>query len=542
MIEIAIKYALKNAYDYGKAEMKFVIPKVFGELKRKGESFDKKEVINAVKEAVEKVNKMSKEEIEEKLKEYEFEKRKEREKLIEFEGAKTRFAPEPSGYMHIGHAKAAFLSYTVAKENEGEFILRFDDTNAKNEKQEYVDAIKEDLEWLGIEWDKESYTSDNIELFYEKAKEMLNKGYFYVATESNEEIRESRMKKKPLKSRNNSIEKNLELFEKMLENEFEEGEAVVLYKGNLSSENTTLRDPTMMRIIKEEHYRQGSKYIVWPNYDFSAPIMDSLEVSHAMRSKEYELREKLYFEILEKLGMKKPVLIHFSRLKVKGGIVSKRKITPLVKEGVVWGWDDPRLLTIKGLKRRGIQKEAIKNFVLRFGIGKQEKVVDLEFLYKENRKVLDKKAKRLMFVKNPVKVKIDFEGEVELSFHPSENLGKKKAFVENEVFVEKEDFENFENVMLKGIGSFNLKTGKRVEKAEKTIHWVSAKEGEEAELITPLSLVDENEKINKESLKVEKGFVEKAIESISKGEVVQLERIGFARLDDKEKRRFIFSS
>ncbi len=542
--EIAKKYALKNCYDYGEANPKFVVPKVIGELKEKSLPFSPKEVVEIVRGVVEEVNTIAKEQGKEKIGEllssYEFRKRKEKEKILEFENAITRFAPEPSGYLHIGHAKAAFLSYEIAKQNNGKFLLRFDDTNPKNEKEEFVKAIREDLEWLEIRWDKEYFTSDFMEFFYERARYLIEKGFMYVSTSPLEKIRESRAKSIPLPERSSPPEKNLELFDKMLEGYFEEGEAVVLWKGELSSENTALRDPTMFRVITTPHYRQSTKYLVWPSYDFVTPILDSLHVTLAMRSKEYELREKLYYDILEKLGMKKPKLIHFSRLKVKGAVVSKRLLKPLVESSKVSGWDDPRLLTIRGLRRRGIHKLAIKNFALRFGIGKQEKVVDLSFLLKENRKVLDPIAKRIMFIRNPVKVEIDFNGEVTLPFHPSSHLGNKTLRVKGFVFIEKEDL-NLGKVNLKGIGCFDLSSGKRCRESSsslKTIPWVSSLN--EATLFIVEELLNEKGELN--PLKQEKGFVEESIKEIREGEIVHLERIGFARLDNKKEKIFILSS
>ncbi len=549
--EIIRKYALKNALDYGKADWKAVIGKVIAETKGNA-----KEIIPLIKEVVDEVNKMSKEEIEAEISKYEFDKPEKDERISipnPQEGVVTRFPPEPSGYLHIGHAKAVFLDYVVAQQYNGFMRLRFDDTNPKKESQEYVDAIKEDLEWLGVEWKHETYTSDYMEMLYEKARELIQRGFLYVTTASKEDIKRSRETKIPLKERNNSVEDNLELWDKMLSNEFDEGEVVVLLKGDLNSSNTVMRDPTMFRIIKMEHYRQGDRYIVWPSYDFEAPILDAYEgVTHAIRSKEYELRTELYYRILNILNLRKPTLIHISRLSIKGTLVSKRFLTPLVKEGKVWGWDDPRLPTIRGLRRRGVAPEAIKNFVLRFGIGKQEKVVGWEFLLKENRKVLDKKAKRFFFVPGPVKVFIKglSKGQITLKLHPTANLGKRKINYDNELFIPLADFTGLEEgstIRLKDLVNIKLLDKKsRIfevtsDKEVKKVQWVPLN-GVETSVFIPLDLVNEEGSFNENSLKVVKGISEPAVAELKEGEVVQFERFGFVRLDDKNEMRFIFSS
>ncbi len=549
--EIIRKYALKNALDYGKADWKAVIGKVIAETKGNA-----KEIIPLIKEVVDEVNKMSKEEIEAEISKYEFNKPEKDERISipnPQDGVVTRFPPEPSGYLHIGHAKAVFLDYVVAQQYNGFMRLRFDDTNPKKESQEYVDAIKEDLEWLGVEWKHETYTSDYMEMLYEKARELIQRGFLYVTTASKEDIKRSRETKIPLKERNNSIEHNLELWDKMLSNEFDEGEAVVLLKGDLNSSNTVMRDPTMFRIIKMEHYRQGDRYIVWPSYDFEAPILDAYEgVTHAIRSKEYELRTELYYRILNILNLRKPTLIHISRLSIKGTLVSKRFLTPLVKEGKVWGWDDPRLPTIRGLRRRGVAPEAIKNFVLRFGIGKQEKVVGWEFLLKENRKVLDKKAKRFFFVPEPVKVFIKglSKGQITLKLHPTANLGTRKINYDNELFIPLADFTGLEEgstIRLKDLVNIKLLDKKsRIfkvtsDKEVKKVQWVPLN-GVETSVFIPLDLINEEGSFNEDSLKVVKGVSEPAVAELKEGEVVQFERFGFVRLDDKNEMRFIFSS
>ena len=549
--EIIRKYALKNALDYGKANWKAVVGKVVAEAK-----VNAKEVIPLIKEVVNEVNKMKKEDIENEVRKFSFQKPRKDERISipnPQDGVITRFPPEPSGYLHIGHAKAVFLDYVIAEQYNGFMRLRFDDTNPKKESQEYVDAIKEDLEWLGVKWRYETYTSDYMPMLYEKARELIQKGFLYVTTAKKDEIKRSRETKVPLKERSNSVEDNLELWDKMLANEFDEGEAVVLLKGDLNSANTVMRDPTMFRIIKTEHYRQRDKYIVWPSYDFEAPILDAHEgVTHAIRSKEYELRTELYYRILDLLDLRKPTLIHISRLSIKGTLVSKRFLTPLVKEKKVWGWDDPRLPTIRGLRRRGIVPEAIRNFALRFGIGKQEKIVGWEFLLKENRKVLDKKAKRFFFVPDPVNITVKGlkEGEVEIKLHPDLNVGFRRIKYSSEIFIPRSDFDVLKEgdvIRLKDLVNIKLLHKEKGmfeitdEKPFKKVQWISV-ENVPISVYVPKDLVDEEGNFNPDSLDIIKGLAEVNIDTLREDEIVQFERFGFVRLDDKVKRIFIFSS
>ncbi|MDD5337610.1 MAG: glutamate--tRNA ligase family protein, partial [Candidatus ainarchaeum sp.] len=351
LTETIRKHALKNAFDFGKPNPGAIAGKVIAEFPDAKK--DMKETMRLIGEAVAEVSKLRKDEIEHKLKSYTFAEKKEEEKKLalpnaEFGKVVTRFPPEPSGYPHIGHAKAAFLDYGCAKEYGGKMILRFDDTNPEKESQEYVDAIKEGLEWLGIEWDSESYSSDKMKLFYECAEKLMEKDAVYVCTCAQEQVSEGRTTGKACACKTLEKSETLARWKKM-HSGYKPGEAIVRLKGDLSAQNTVMRDPTLFRIISAEHYRQGKNYSVWPTYDFDAPIMDSMEgVTHAMRTKEYELRDELYFLLIKLLGLRVPDLVEFSRLSIKNAPIGKRFITPLVKEGKVMGWDDPRLPTLKG--------------------------------------------------------------------------------------------------------------------------------------------------------------------------------------------------
>ena len=540
---MAKKYALANAIKFnGKASLKSVIGKVMAEVKG-----DAREIIKIVKEVVEEINKLSLEEQIEEAKKLgvELERKKEKKKIklpplphaVKGEVV-TRFPPEPNGYLHIGHAKAAIIDYEYARMYDGTFILRFDDTNPVNERKEFYDAQKQDLKWLGIEWDKEYRTSDNLPKHYELAREMIEKGCAYICTCKEEEIRKNRKLGRECACRNRK-EQPFDEFFKM-----KEGEAVIRLKGDMKSPNTAMRDPILFRIIDHPHPIHGKRYRVWPTYDFYGAIEDSLSgVTHPFRTKEYELRDEVYFYILDCLELRKPHLMEFSRLSIKGMPVSKRKLKPLVEKKMVWGWDDPRLPTLRGLARRGIIPEAIKEFVLSQGISKSESIVVFENLTAINRKILDGRAKRLFFVPHPFKVIVENAPEkvVWLKYHPSVEMGKRKIKTGSTFFIPREDAEKFKegdefrlkdlyNVRIKEkndaiIGEF---AGNKLKDIPK-IQWVS-EEFYQISVIVP-KLPFKNGEFDENSIEIVEGYVEKNIDEIKHGEIVQFERFGFVRIE-----------
>ncbi|HDO19136.1 MAG TPA: glutamate--tRNA ligase, partial [Thermoplasmatales archaeon] len=391
------KYALQNAIQHdGKADVKAVMGKVIAEKKELRSMA--KELFGIVKEVVDEVNGLAVEEQTEILREIEprlliKEKREKELKLPPLPNAEkgkvvTRFPPEPNGYLHIGHAKAALIGYEYARMYDGIFILRFDDTNPDNAKLEYYDAQKEDLEWLGIEWDKEYCTSSKLSTHYKLAEQLIKQGDAYVCRCDQDTLRNNRFRGIACNCREQSPDENLSLWKSMHE-EIEQGRAILRLKGDLTSKNTAMRDPTLFRIIDAEHPIQGNKYRVWPTYDFAGAVEDSLSgVTHPFRTKEYELRDEVYFYLLEKLNLRKPFLMEFSRLSIEGMPVSKRKIKPLIEAGNVEGYDDIRLPTLRGLKRRGILAETIRKFVLSQGISKAESVVTFDQIEAINRKIV----------------------------------------------------------------------------------------------------------------------------------------------------------
>ena len=449
----------------------------------------------------------------------------------------TRFPPEPSGYLHIGHAKAAIIDHEYARMYDGKFILRFDDTNPVNAKIEYYEAIKEDLIWLGVKPDIIENTSDDLERLYYYAERLIEKGFAYVCLCDPETIKLNRMKGMECNCRKSSFEVNLERWEKMFK-EYSRNEAILRFKGNMKSLNTVMRDPTLFRIIEEEHPLKGNKYRVWPTYDFAAPVKDSLDgVTHALRTKEYELRDELYFSILKALELREPILIEFSRLEMKGSVLSKRQIREMISKGLVSGWDDPRLATLRALKRRGYQPEAIKEFILSLGVSKVESEPTWDLINSINRKIIDPKAKRLFFVSEPVKVKL--EGfplkKVKLRYHPDRDLGEREIEITESLFISKEDFESIregEKIRLMDLGNFTIKGDKllfdgfELDHKLKKFHWVN---GKALDLKVLFPLED----------RLIKGKVEDNFQNLNIGDIVQFVRFGFCKIDSKDEVIFL---
>jgi len=561
--EIIRKHTLKNAHDYQLAIPAKIIGKVVGEFP--AAKADMKGTMKLINEEAKRVNALTHEQVARELAEFSFEEKKEEKKEIELPNAApgkvvTRFPPEPSGYPHIGHAKAAWLDYAAAMHYGGKMLLRFDDTNPEKERQEYVDAIKEGLLWLGIDWADETYTSDRMEEIYTYCDEMFVKFKAYVCTCTAEEVKKGREEKRACDCSAREPQENMALFRKMREGKMGEGEAIVRFRGDMKSDNTVMRDPTLFRIIKAPHYRQGEKYNVWPSYDFAAPIMDSLEgVTHAMRTKEYELRNPLYFAIIKALELRAPQLIEFSRLSIKGAPISKRLIAPLIESGKVEGWDDPRLPTLAALKRRGILPEAIRNFVLSFGLSKVESEPGWEKLLAENRKLLDERCVRRFFVPSPVRIAVRGapQKEAVLKNHPNKpEMGQRRVLTHGEFFISRSDAESIalgETFRLKDLYNaifYEKRDGQLLARFEgeeglaaKKIQLLVPQEAVSCKVKVPRDLLDEEGNFAPASLRIDEGVCEKSCLELGEGASVQFERYGYARLDRKEDNglAFIFS-
>lgn len=364
----------------------------------------------------------------------------------------TRFPPEPNGYLHIGHAKSICLNFGIAEEFGGLCNLRFDDTNPVKEDVEYVEAIKEDVKWLGYDWgDRLYFASDYFDKFYEYAIQLIKQGDAYVCHLTPEQVREYRGtfteagKNSPYRER--SIEENLEHFEKMKNGEYKDGEAILRAKIDMSSPNLNMRDPAIYRVYHATHHRTGDKWCIYPMYDFAHGLEDSIEgITHSLCTLEFEDHRPLYDWFLDKLGVFHPQQIEFARLNLSNTVTSKRKLLALVEKGVVSGWDDPRMPTIRGFRRRGYTPESIRDFSERIGVAKSNSVVDYALLEHCLREDLNKRAQRAMVVENPLKVIItNFpEGKTEwldAKNNPEdENAGTRKIPFTRELYVEQDDF------------------------------------------------------------------------------------------------------
>lgn len=365
----------------------------------------------------------------------------------------TRFPPEPNGYLHIGHAKSICLNFGLAAANGGLCNLRFDDTNPSKEDVEYVESIKRDVRWLGFDWaERLYYASDYFEQLYEYAVKLVKEGKAYVCDLSPEEIREYRGtltepgKESPY--RNRSVEENLRLLEQMRAGEFEEGSCVLRAKIDMASPNLNMRDPVLYRILRVPHHRTGDKWCIYPMYDFAHPLSDAIEgITHSICTLEFADHRPLYDWLIDAVDPDcRPQQIEFARLNLSYTVLSKRKLRQLVEEGCVSGWDDPRMPTISGLRRRGYTPEAIRNFCDRIGVAKRNSIVAIELLEHCVREDLNRRAPRVMAVLRPLKIIIDNypEDEVEwlsIDNNPEDpNMGSRRIPFSRELYIEQEDF------------------------------------------------------------------------------------------------------
>ena len=364
----------------------------------------------------------------------------------------TRFPPEPNGYLHIGHAKSICLNFGLAAEFGGLCNLRFDDTNPIKEEAEYVEGMKEDVKWLGLDWGgRLYYASDYFEKLYEFAVSLITKGQAYVCDLSADEIRETRGtltepgKNSPYRDR--SVEENLDLFERMRAGEFPDGSRVLRAKIDMASGNLNMRDPIMYRVLRATHHRTGNKWCIYPTYDFAHGQSDSIEgITHSVCTLEFEDHRPLYDWYLDQLGVHHPQQIEFARLNLTYTMVSKRKLLEMVEEGIVKGWDDPRMPTLSGLRRRGYTPESIRTLCERIGVAKRDSVVDVGFLEHCLREELNKRVSRVMAVLRPLRVVIDNypEGQVEeldaINNPEDPTMGTRKVSFSRVLYIEQEDF------------------------------------------------------------------------------------------------------
>ena len=557
------KIALQNAVEHdGKTKDKVVLSKSLGtipELKN-----NVKEVIPEIASIVSQVNGMSIEEqkteiqnnfpeifdVKENVKE-------ERVGLPPLEGAEqgkvvTRFTPAPNGYPHIGHAKAAIISEEYAKMYGGKLVLRYDDTNPEDTRLEYWAAIKVGLDWLGIEFDEIKNTSDDIELFYDKCAEMIKKNYAYVCTCKRDTISKNRKEMVSCECSMGDVKQNEERWERMFK-KYKPGEAVVRFRGDMESKNTVMRDPVLFRINDARHAQLAEEHRVWPSYDIAVAVEDSTDgITHALRSKEYELRNELYHAILDALDMRHPKMLEFSRLEFKGMPVSKRILRPLIDEGKVSSYDDPRLPTLAALERRGITPEAIRKFTLSLSLTKADTLAPFDSLEAFNRKIVDENSIRLFMVKDPKILTIRNlpNSTVELPNHPSNKMGTRKVTVEDSVFLSSDDVKSLkigDQLRLMGLGNVKITsvnseitgefTGDERDVNFMKLQWVSQKNAHELKILIPQRLFVDD-KFNEESLEEIHVYVEPHYLELRNGEEIQFVRFGYCRKDSSKQAIF----
>ena len=510
-----------------------------------------------------------------------------------------RFPPEPNGYLHIGHTKAIGISFGLGEKYNAPVNLRFDDTNPAKEEQEYVDAIKRDIAWLGYEWANELYSSDYFQTLYDWAVQLIKDGKAYVDSQSSEAMAEQ--KGTPTQPgvdgpyRNRSVEENLDLFERMKNGEFDEGEHILRAKIDMQHPNMLMRDPIMYRILKKHHHRTGDEWCIYPMYDWTHGESDYIEqISHSLCSLEFKPHRELYdwfkdnvYNYAEKELPMLPKQREFARLNLSYTIMSKRKLLKLVEEGIVSGWDDPRMPTISGLRRRGYTPDSIKQFIEKVGVAKRENVIDVSLLEFCIREDLNKTANRVMAVLDPVKVVITNYPEDKVEWLEAENnqedesAGYREVPFSREIYIEKEDFKE-----VAGNKFFRLKLGGEVRlknayiiKAESvikddkgeikeihctysddtdrrvkgTLHWVSIRHAITAEIReydrlfndeAPDSHSDRDfmEFINPNSLKIRTGYLEPSLVDAKIGERFQFQRLGYFNVDDdSSKNKLVFN-
>ena len=514
------------------------------------------------------------------------------------ENLRFRFPPEPNGYLHIGHTKAIGISFGLGQKYNAPVNLRFDDTNPAKEEQEYVDAIKNDISWLGYQWANECYSSDYFQQLFDWAISLIKDGKAYVDSQSSEEMRAQKGTPITIGTdspfRNRSVEENLELFQGMKDGKFKEGEHTLRAKIDMENPNMLLRDPLMYRIMFKTHHRTGDDWCIYPMYDWTHGESDYIEqVSHSLCSLEFKPHRELYnwfkeaiFDFSKTTYPNPPKQREFSRLNLSYTIMSKRKLLKLVEENIVAGWDDPRMPTISGLRRRGYTPASIRNFIETVGVSKRENVIDVALLEFKIREDLNKTANRVMGVLDPVKVIIDNypEGKEEILIAENnpedENSGTREVPFSREIYIEKEDFREEANKKF-----FRLKLGKEVRlknayfitatscekdengevtvihctydpltksgsdteeskrKVKGTLHWVSIKHAAKAEVRAYDRLFleeapdahkdkDYMEFVNPNSLEIITAFVEPSLQSAKIGERFQFQRLGYFNVDD----------
>lgn len=512
----------------------------------------------------------------------------------------TRFPPEPNGYLHIGHAKSICLNFGLAKKYNGKCNLRFDDTNPVKEDVEYVDSIKDDVRWLGFEWAGEYYASDYFGQLYDWAVELISRGKAYVDDQTQEQIRQTRgtvmVPGTESPFRNRSVEENIDLFTRMKNGEFADGAKVLRAKIDMAHPNMLMRDPIMYRILHTDHHRTGNEWCIYPMYDYAHGESDSIErITHSICTLEFDVHRPLYDWFIKELNIFPSHQYEFARLNLTYTMMSKRKLLQLVQSNIVMGWDDPRMPTICGLRRKGYTPESVRAFAEKVGVAKRDNVIDLGLLEFCVREDLNRIAERRMAVVNPIKVVITNypEGKTEyiecVNNPENEASGKRQVPFSREIYIERDDF--MENppkkyfrlspgtevrlrysYLIKCDEVIKNKSGEIIElrcsydpesgggassdgrKVKGVIHWVSIKDAISAELrmfdtLFTLENPDDVEEgktfidyLNPESMVVKKGYLEPSLTQAKEGEKFQFERVGYFCLDyDNTPEKLVFN-
>ncbi|MEM4287638.1 MAG: glutamate--tRNA ligase [Candidatus Caldarchaeum sp.] len=563
--QVAFRWALKNAVEYGgKASVNAVMSKVLATdpaLKTMVA-----EVKRIVEQVVEEVNSLPVEKQSSLLAEMfpDFEPKavvsaKTLPKLPFAVHGKvvTRLPPEPSGHMHLGHAIAGLINEYYARMYDGKLWLRFEDTNPRKAELVFYESFRKGYRWLGIRWDYEKNNSDDMEVYYDYAQKLIEKGCLYACFCKPDEMHRQRETMTCCAHRENYTEANLKVWERALEGSYREGDVSFRLKGFIDSQNTALRDPVLFRVVNHPHPLHGMRYHLWPTYDFAAAVQDALcGVTHVLRSSEFAFRDELQNLIRAHLGLPNPVYVEFARFEFRGAPTSKRIIRELIAKGLVAGWDDPRLSTIEAVRRRGLLPETLREFTLTYaGVSLAKKEYDWTLIHSINRKLIDKQARRFFFVKNPVKLLLkNFQGaSVDLPYHPSQNLGSRTLKVSDTVYISDEDAAGLKkgdvlrckllaNVRILDVSPglvIGEAFGKEPVQGVKIIQWVP-EDCERVKVLRYGELLKEDGSFNSESLQEVYGLGEKSIESVKVDEVVQFERFGFCRRDLPSELTFIY--
>jgi len=545
--------ALLNATRHGgKAEVGAVLGRVLAEFPELRHAAD--EVATAVRSSVARVNELSLSEQTVLLSErypdaVKPTDRKGRVGLPPLPNAKSgktafRFPPEPSGFMTIGHAMAITINCIYAETYDGDLWLRFEDTNPKKVALKYYESFRQGIRWLGISWDHEKNVSDDMDLIYEYGKRLIQEDKAYYCSCGQEKVKGLRFEGKACEHRKAPIERSLVVWDKMLAKKVSEGESVIRYKGDMQNLNYSLRDPNLFRVIEKAHPITGERYTLWPTYDLANTIEDEIcGITHVLRSSEF--RTELQKQIREALGFRVLDVIQFSRFNFKGTPVGKRLLRPLVEEKLVSGWDDPRMPTVEGLKRRGVIPEAIRDFTLQVGYTKTEHEYDWSMLLSVNRKLLDPRSKRIFFVPDPVELVVKGAPmrRVTIPFHPETDLGGREIETSGKFFVPRSDLSTMKEgdafrlmelynveLTLTGVEPRAKYLGDQLVREMKKLQWVSPK-GVEVNILEPGPLFNEDGVFNQGSLGEVKGLAEAAFASLKPGDIVQFPRYGFCRVD-----------